>query len=1350
MVTLVVPSRLLIVVCPLVLLANLAPPLVRSAAAQAPAPFGVADFAPAVSHQFGLYGFGNDGFAPAQTFTPTRDGKLKTIQVLLSQNGMVPNSVVIELRPVDPGSGAPTAQILASAAANTTALSSGPAYFTADFGSGNVVLRAGTVYAFSLRTDAMGTGALAFGDLQSISDPYPGGAHYRSSDRGSTWSLVGPGNYDLAFHVTAVPAVVVSADNTFGAGKLSEDLITRMEWLDPTLTQGKSPQQILAGYGGYIAAGFRFASVAEVQTLWEHFGMTQFGVATASARDVTAAQQIIDTMGITTSGSGFSTTAGHALFAPSYTQSSVEVFTTSSFCDQFGLSTPCARALPVNGNIDPSTITAWVGAMLVREPGPLDQFFYPFNFIGGDIDVNGYQIGGGLSQSLAQTFTVGASGQLTRIDVQVGGFANPTLPVQLEIRPTIGGIPDANQTSSLTSAVIPVATILSANPTNAFVTVTLSPAIQVSAGTVLAVVLSSNEQIGTYGWMASTSFSNQAPPLYVRGTGFFRNTNNPTWRTSGTTDHGFRTYVDTSAHTDTTDPLLSLPSDISTEATSSSGAVVTYLASAVDDTDPTPHVVCAPLSGATFPLGSSVVTCTATDSSGNSSSGTFTVNVVDTTKPSLSNVPSNQVREAAGPAGAIATWMSPNALDVVDGAVSVACLPQSGSVFALGSTTVTCIATDHAGNTASATFTVMVRDTTAPVVQISSPGPDAVITATPTTVTVQASDLVGVSTMTINGVAATRTGSAQSGTWQAQVPVNLAGVALSFTAVAQDGASNSAGAVSNIDNDGIASVIDRTPSLDQSNVYSSQFTDGVTFGTIYRGSPSTMVTADKLPGGGVRLSVLGSSSAYASVYLCSGNTKYVQLNGGESADVTCSTSGTVTVKVPTTSSAVDLYKLTWTTVYRTYSYPVTTYYSCGSIFSSGTCSFTTWTSRTDAYTYQYWYWIPLAPGQSGSTGSPVVASSENTEPIQVMLLQIHEDGAQAPVGSFFLDPGESADVDIIGGTDGLDDVIGVSALIGDVETNIGGQTHIVAHGTHQQLMTDLISPTVALSSLDTDPTGTSPIHVTATFSEPVTGFSAASVNVSNAVISNLQGAGASYSFDLIPSTFGVVAATIPAGRATDMAGNTSVASTTFTRTFIQKQAQTITFDPLPDLVYGTSSIPLSATASSGLTVTFSAAGTCSVAGTTLTIVAVGGCTVTGSQGGNAAYLAAAPVSRTFQVVHSWSKLLQPINLDGSSIFKLGSTVPVKFKLTGGSAGVTNLAARIYVAKISNSVAGTELEASATNNPDAGNVFRYDTSSGQYIFNWGTKGLSEGAWQIRIDLLDGAPLADRSVIVSIKK
>ena len=126
---------------------------------------------------------------------------------------------------------------------------------------------------------------------------------------------------------------------------------------------------------------------------------------------------------------------------------------------------------------------------------------------------------------------------------------------------------------------------------------------------------------------------------------------------------------------------------------------------------------------------------------------------------------------------------------------------------------------------------------------------------------------------------------------------------------------------------------------------------------------------------------------------------------------------------------------------------------------------------------------------------------------------------------------------------------------------------------------------------------------------------------------------------------------------------------------------------------------------------------------------------------------------SFVATCTWSGVLQPINQDGSSIFKLGSTIPVKFRLTGASASITNLAAKIYVAKISNGVAGYEYEALTNANADAGNQFRYDPSGQLYIYNWGTKlsggGLaaSEGTWQIRIDLLDGDV---HTVIVTLKK
>ena len=57
---------------------------------------------------------------------------------------------------------------------------------------------------------------------------------------------------------------------------------------------------------------------------------------------------------------------------------------------------------------------------------------------------------------------------------------------------------------------------------------------------------------------------------------------------------------------------------------------------ATDACDAAVEVVCTPPSGSTFPFGDTEVTCTATDNAGNATVCEFTVTVVDTTPPVLS------------------------------------------------------------------------------------------------------------------------------------------------------------------------------------------------------------------------------------------------------------------------------------------------------------------------------------------------------------------------------------------------------------------------------------------------------------------------------------------------------------------------------------------------------------------------------------------------------------------------------------------------------------------------------------------------------------------------------------------
>jgi outer membrane protein assembly factor BamB len=83
---------------------------------------------------------------------------------------------------------------------------------------------------------------------------------------------------------------------------------------------------------------------------------------------------------------------------------------------------------------------------------------------------------------------------------------------------------------------------------------------------------------------------------------------------------------------DTTPPVISVPDPITANATSPSGAKVTYSVSATDPDDAVASLNCAPASGSTFSIGTTTVNCSATDTHGNTSTATFTVHVKGATE----------------------------------------------------------------------------------------------------------------------------------------------------------------------------------------------------------------------------------------------------------------------------------------------------------------------------------------------------------------------------------------------------------------------------------------------------------------------------------------------------------------------------------------------------------------------------------------------------------------------------------------------------------------------------------------------------------------------------------------------
>ncbi|MCG2367369.1 putative Ig domain-containing protein, partial [Staphylococcus epidermidis] len=131
------------------------------------------------------------------------------------------------------------------------------------------------------------------------------------------------------------------------------------------------------------------------------------------------------------------------------------------------------------------------------------------------------------------------------------------------------------------------------------------------------------------------------------------------------------------------------------------------------------------ISGTPSEVGSYDITVTTTDESGNSETTTFTINVEDTTKPTVEDI-ANQTQEVnteITPIKIEATDNSGRAVtNKVDGLPDGVTFDEatntiSGTPSEVGSYTVTVTTTDESGNSETTTFTINVEDTTKPTVE---------------------------------------------------------------------------------------------------------------------------------------------------------------------------------------------------------------------------------------------------------------------------------------------------------------------------------------------------------------------------------------------------------------------------------------------------------------------------------------------------------------------------------------------------------------------------------------------------------------------------------------------------------
>ncbi len=173
---------------------------------------------------------------------------------------------------------------------------------------------------------------------------------------------------------------------------------------------------------------------------------------------------------------------------------------------------------------------------------------------------------------------------------------------------------------------------------------------------------------------------------------------------------------------DTTAPVVDTLPDLAVEATGPSGGVATWTNPAANDVVDGPLASsCVPASGSTFALGGPhVVTCSATDSAGNTGSSTFNVTVGDTTAPLVSADDIDIPVFTAVVDVQVDFASEVTATDAVDGDLLPSCtilnpgpgIVVNGNVAEIsdyGTWTASCSATDSSGNTGSATFSISVN-----------------------------------------------------------------------------------------------------------------------------------------------------------------------------------------------------------------------------------------------------------------------------------------------------------------------------------------------------------------------------------------------------------------------------------------------------------------------------------------------------------------------------------------------------------------------------------------------------------------------------------------------------------------
>jgi len=207
--------------------------------------------------------------------------------------------------------------------------------------------------------------------------------------------------------------------------------------------------------------------------------------------------------------------------------------------------------------------------------------------------------------------------------------------------------------------------------------------------------------------------TNDAPPMFDLGVTIV------SWTISDNAGNAATVQQQVSL-VDTTIPTITPPNDIQIEAISKNSNIIEIGIAIASDTIQLGEISNnAPES---FPLGETVVTWTATDTSGNSVSETQLVTVVDTTAPSISQL-EDIIVDATSPTSNVVELTPPISGDIISDVIINNNAPNA---FPFGETVVTWSVEDESGNISYTDHKVIVVDNSSPEL---TPSPDMVIDA---------------------------------------------------------------------------------------------------------------------------------------------------------------------------------------------------------------------------------------------------------------------------------------------------------------------------------------------------------------------------------------------------------------------------------------------------------------------------------------------------------------------------------------------------------------------------------------------------------------------------------------------